>query len=220
MIERYFQPGVRLKWRCPPAGQGGAMDGSVINTPAVSSTTMTYDGLDGDLFQGGPHISTFGLSMGMTIDFDWLAYVRGHTAKIRSNRDVLTGPMSGCLITRWTDGTGNWVGHLGTTDSSADISSRVKSTFADFMPDNTIGFNPVRAWDGNETWAMMGKFKQRPDTGISLALVTPSNDFYSLLLLAISGTHQSQWCVAGCKKMPAMDYHELKFALYGTRPRR
>jgi hypothetical protein len=146
----------------------------------------------------------------MSIPYSWLVYAHGHTTKLSTGNDVLTGPMSGCLITVWTDQR-RYVSHVGTVESSSTVNAKVKSTFAAAMPQNTIGFNPAGAWSFGEIGQKLSTFKNRPTFNI-LALVTSANQFYSILMLKLQGS-QNEWCVGGIKKVPFMSYQALKTAL-------
>jgi hypothetical protein len=221
MIERYFHQGVRVKWSCPAAVSSGTKDGSIVVNPATPPSSMKYDGLDGELVNPGlPHVSTLGLTMGMQIKFSWLCYVLGHTAKISTTGDVLTGPMSGCLITTWSDTAGRWVGHVGTVESSEAVNTLVKTAFANAMPQNVRGYNPAKVWDFSDLASMQKKFKT---TGVApkvMSLVTSSNEFYAIPMFLLMDGKNQNWVIGGIKKVQPMGYNELQFALLGTRPRR
>lgn len=211
MIEKYFRLGVRFKWACPGADPGISKDGSIIDNP-VRTSTMIYDGLDGQLYDlSAPHVSTLGLTMRMNIPHRWLTYAHGHTTKTQLTTDVLTGPMSGCLITLWTDGA-RYVGHVGTVESSPTINLKVKSTFAAKMPKNTTGFNPAQAWDPGEIAKTMSRIKPAPAMKI-MALVTSVGQFYSILMFNLMSGTPNEWCVGGIKKIPSMPYEAIKLKL-------
>ena len=209
MIEDYFMMGVRLKWTFPGDHSTGTKDGSVIQNPARPAGPMIYDGLDGELYNlSFPHVSTLGLSKGMSIPYSWLTYSVGHTSKkMLAAGDVLTGYMSGCLITLWTEGGYRYVGHIGTDDSSPAMSANVKKAFAAYMPRDTTGFDPAAAWDLGEIAPKMARFKNGAEPKI-LALVTTAGQFYSILLFKLHGS-MDEWCVGGIKKVPPMNRDAL-----------
>jgi hypothetical protein len=208
MIEKYFMTGVRLKWTFPGDHSTGTRDGSIIANPPRPAVPMIYDGLDGELYVASPHVSTLGLFKGMRISYNWLTYSVGHTSKMMlAAGDVLTGYMSGCLITRWMENGYRYVGHIGTVDSSETISSNVKKTFAAAMPRDTTGFNPAGAWDAGEIAPKQMKFKSGAEPKI-LALITTADRFYSILLFKLVGT-TDQWCVGGIKNVPPMSRDAL-----------
>ena len=210
MIERYFLAGVRLKWACPAADASGTKDGSIINDPRRNAAPMIYDGLDGELYEGGPHASTVGLSMGKNIPYSWLTYCHGHTTqRLLSAGDILTGPMSGCLIAEWTDQGMRWAGHVGTVESSAAINSKVKQNFGMAMPTQARGFYPDRAWSATEIASKAGKFKTLPRMNI-MALVTSSSQFFSVLMFKLQGGAPNEWCVGGIKRVPPKNAVELR----------
>lgn len=209
MIERYFLKGVRLRWTFPGDHSTGSKDGSITPNPSRPAGPMIYDGLDGDLVDYSlPNVSTLGLRKGMVIPYNWLVYSIGHTSKLMlAAGDILTGYMSGCLITQWLENGYRYVGHIGTVDSSVEISSRVKKAFSAFMPPDTTGFNPAAAWDPNEILPMQRKFKTAAETKV-LALVTTSGQFYSLLMFKLGGA-PDQWCVGGLRRVPPMNRDAL-----------
>jgi hypothetical protein len=209
MIENYFSlTGVRLKWTFPGDDSSGTKDGSIIANPDRGVGPMIYDGMDGELTSpSSTHASRFGLTMGMPIPYRWLFYSVGHTTKrMLAAGDVLTGYMSGCLITLWTDEV-RYVGHVGTADYSAEISKKVKGRFAAAMPANTTGFDPAGAWGPAEIRPKQQKFKLFAEPKI-LALVTTSQRFYSVLLFKLSGAPNT-WCVGGIREVPPMNRDAL-----------
>jgi len=216
MIEKYFIPGVRLKWVKPRDFTGGAMDGSLVDCPAGQETPMIYDGMDGELQGFSPvNVTALGFRMNMPISYSWLSYAPGRTARrMRVAGDMLTGYMSGCLITDWSENGMRYVGHIGTIDGNAVVNARVKSAFAGAMPSQTRGFNPAGAWTRGEITPLMLKFKGGAQERI-FALVTSSGDYYAILMFLLVGK-PNEWCVGGIKKVPPMNRAALHAHL--TRP--
>ncbi len=212
MIEKYFMLGVRLNWNCPTPDTSQPKDGSIFDNPALTAPhPMVYNGLDGELYNlAGPHTSSVGLTPRMNIPYTWLVYAHGRTTRlIRPANDVLTGPMSGCLIANWSSGGNQYVGHVGTIESSESISSAVKTAFAAAMPADTTGFLPANAWDPDgEIKPKQMKFKTVIADPKIMALVTPGGDFYSILTFAMKDKMGviSEWCVGGIKKVTPMDH--------------
>lgn len=214
MIEKYFRDGIRYKWNAPkPLYQ--AMDGTIVDNSGVTPL-MIYDGLDGELVDPELrmfNVSTLGLVMRMPIQYVWLDYNLGRTARCAVGPyDILTGFMSGCLITRWTDRGVSYVGHVGTVENKPDVNRNVKGIFARAMPANVTGFNPAAAWDLGDIQLKTRPFKQTP-FGKIMALVTTTGDFYSILMLQIQ-VGGTDWCVGGIKKIPPLNrdgvYLELR----------
>lgn len=209
MIEKYFSRGIRFKWTEPTQDASGSKDGSIIDNPHRPASALVYDGLDGELYKiGGVNVTTLGFRMGMRLNYSWLVYSHGRTTRISTPNDVLTGPMSGCIIAVWTEQGRRYVGHVGTVESSEVINQKVKGTFGSMMPQNTIGFNPAAAWNPSEIRSLMSKFKKLPAFRI-MALVTTANQFYSVLMFKINGT-TTEWCVGGNKKVSSINYQALK----------
>lgn len=212
MIEKYLLKGIRLKWQAPSAHTLGSKDGSVIEDPVKSEAPMVYDGVDAALGLGLPHVSTLGLTMNMNIQHQWLTYSHGHTTKRALGAgDVLTGPMSGCLIAQWTE-MGRWVGHVGTVEANPMLNQKVKQGMALTLPDQASGFYPDKSWDPTEIMPLLqsaqtvSKFA-RPTI---FALITSTGQFYSVLMFHMGG---NEWCVGGCKKANATSAMELKLRL-------
>ncbi|MCX6252071.1 MAG: hypothetical protein NTX61_15145 [Bacteroidetes bacterium] len=213
MIERYFCKGIRVKWNCPKAYVGGAMDGSIINDPVQVRAPMLYDGIDPALGLTLPHVSTMGLNIGMPINFAWLNYVHGHTSRrLLSAGDVLTGPMSGCLIAEWTDRGMRWVGHVGTVVGSDAINKKVKQQIGIALPTQARGFYPDKEWGGADIPPLQSQIQSFDKFARFeiFALVTTTCDFYSILMFHLGG---DKWCVGGCKKVAAKNALELRGTL-------
>ena len=121
---------------------------------------MVYDGLDNTLinadFNARPP-SSLGLTMGLSIQYSWLDYAPGRTAKFRAgNKDILTGLMSGCWLVRWVDQGVTYVAHVGTVNNKT-TDDAVKRTFAAEIQTNMTasGFNPAAAWSPNDQFPLM-----------------------------------------------------------------
>lgn len=211
MIEQYFKLGIRFKWNIPLSDTSGIKDGSIIDNPQRPPSHMFYDGLDGNLFSPVlQNVNAMGLTMRKSIPHSWLVYSAGHTTKMSATNDVLTGPMSGCIITVWKEKGKRYVGHVGTVDDGGvgvTINQKVKAKFADDMPQNTIGFNPALAWNPGEIMPLLRRVKQGAAIHIT-GLVTSNDQFYSILLFRLNGVNE--WCVGGCKKVAPMDYQAIK----------
>lgn len=217
MIEKYFKPGIRLVWMKPNDGPA-SMEGKVVDS-RQTATPMTYDGLDGELINPlfmQVNVNEFGFTKGMTIDYDWLDYAPGSTAKKPlGTKDILTGYMSGCIITKFTMGTTDYWGHVGTIDSLPDVSKKVRENFGKVMGPGTVGYDPFGVWSNNEIEQVRSKFKSRPKASI-MALITTTGDVHSILVLAIPKTvdvidpnkviaiKQDNCCVGGVKPVPQM----------------
>lgn len=213
MIEKYFQQGIRFKWNCPKAHTTGKKDGSIVNDPVRASAPLKYDGIDAALGVTLPHSSTLGLSPGKTVNYSWLSYMHGHTSRrLLSGGDVLTGPMSGCLIATWSDRGMRWVGHVGTVVESGSINKKVKQQIGTALPTQAAGFYPDKAWGAGDIPPLLQKAQSvskfaRPDV---FALVTTSGTFFSILMFHLGG---DEWCVGGCKRVQPKNAAALRHKL-------
>jgi hypothetical protein len=215
MIDRLFVKGARYLWTPPAAITTQPMDGAIVVTPAAPPGLMTYVGLDGEIVDRGlPHVSTLGLSMNMPIQYQWLSYIHGRTAKINTTSDVLTGFMSGCWIATWTDATGHWIGHLGTVESAGKNqppNTTVKQQFASQMPNNVQAYKPSDWWAFHEIMVIANESKAYPEAKI-LSLVTGNGELFSILMLRRMN-EPSIWVCGGKKLANAVAHGELAAAL-------
>ena len=210
MIEKYFRAGIRYKWT-KPRDAIGPQDGTIVESKEAA-TPMVYDGLDGQLidpFLLQTNVSTLGLKMRMPIQYAWLDYAPGRTARLPIGPyDVLTGYMSGCIIAHWSDKGLRYAGHVGTIDNP-NVDRQVKRTFAFAMSKDTKGFDPFGAWPNNEIAAAVGKIKPMPQAKI-FALVTTQGEFYSILMLSLPN---NEWCAGGIKQVPPISHDQLKLRM-------
>lgn len=211
MIEKYFKAGIRFKWAKPPDAIG-PLDGTIVDSKG-NPTPMIYDGLDGQLINPQlmqVNVSTLGLTMRMPIQYAWLDYAPGRTARLPMGPyDVLTGYMSGCIIAQWSSKGVRYAGHVGTIDSRPDVNRPLKRTFAFDMARDTKGFNPLGAWQANEIRSILGKIKPMPEARI-FGLVTTHGEFYSILMGAFTN---NEWCVGGIKKVQPILHDQLKLMM-------
>ena len=207
MIEKYFLEGDRFAWNMPAAVESGVnRDGKVVDSIRAASP-MTYVGLSdvvGTQLMSS-HVSSFGLKLGMAITYDWCDFATGRTArKPLGGKDILTGPMSGCYITRFSSGGGSFVGHVGTVGVPA-VDALVKRTFGATMPQDATGFNPFHAWQND-----MADVSRRHGKAIQfVALVTTSGEFYAIAMMPDT-KKLGEWVCGGTKKVPALSYAQLR----------
>jgi hypothetical protein len=110
-------------------------------------------------------------------NFMWLPWEPAVVTEVQvAAVDVLTGPMSGCWITRYPRGGNTYVGHVG-TDTDPVKTAAAKAAWNGFtgpLPGGTAtGFRPLNDWAG-----------PIPNTGgnkgMIYALVTAAGLFYSV----------------------------------------
>lgn len=206
MIENQFKLGVMFEWS-KPSNVDGPRDGAIVNGEA-SSPQLKYVGLgavvDPALMQY--HVKMYGLEMNAPTQYQWLNYVPGRTARASMGKqDLLTGPMSGCIIAKWNDKGTNYIGHIGTVESDAKVNKDVKAKFTESVTTKgNTGFNPASSWDLNECLQLMQKvgISNRPDI---FALVTTSGQMYSIAMVKMDAKDgANRWYCLGCKKMDAV----------------
>jgi hypothetical protein len=211
MIEKYFRTGIRFKWT-KPRDAIGPLDGTIIDS-TQTATPLIYDGLDGQLKD--PHlmqvnVSTLGLTMRMPIQYAWLDYAPGRTARVPIGPyDVLTGYMSGCIIAYWSSKGVRFAGHVGTIDARPDVNRPLKRTFAFAMSPDAKGFNPLAAWPEGQIRSLAQQVKPYPQSNI-FGLVTANGAFYSILMLSLSN---NEWIVGGIKSVPPISHDQLKMMM-------
>jgi hypothetical protein len=171
---------------------------------------MVYTGIDGRIKKTTAQMladSRVGLRVGARIPYTWLAYAPGRTTRLSANGDVLTGPMSGCIIPVWSEKGRRYVGHVGTAEVKKQ-NDRVKAIFATQMLQNTIGFNPGSGvWDATQIGGIVAKFKGW-SKWIQVALVTDINQCFSILMVQVK--QPDLWCCGGIRPVTEMDYEDLR----------
>lgn len=222
MLERYFQKGIRLKWT-KPGDRGCPVDGASVlyNTPPKP---MIYDGLDNTLINRAFNVnlpSSIGLTMRQSIQYSWLDYAPGRTAKFRAgSKDVLTGLMSGCWLARWTERGVTYVAHVGTINNKA-ADDRVKKAFAAEIANNRTltAFKPSAAWGPNDQLPLIQEQVQgaiaagpkanqgRPGT---FGLITTTGQFFSVFMFMVGN---GEWVVGGCKPVVATGHAQFLNAM-------
>lgn len=114
-------------------------------------------------------------------NYQWLEWRPGFVSEVVQNHtDVLTGPMSGCWVTRYTRGGQQCVGHVGTEHTrTSDNSVAAKKAWNDFRGlggGSVSGFNPFNDWQGAYPQMVAGK-EGAPKV---FGLVTANGEFFSV----------------------------------------
>ncbi|MDF9796091.1 hypothetical protein OKW21_001354 [Catalinimonas alkaloidigena] len=234
MIEQRFRSGVRYLWN-KPNDTFGPLNGAIVPNVGVA-TNLSYDGLDGHpavidplLLLGNP-ANVLGFAVGMVnVPYTWLDYAPRRTARVAIGvNDILSGYMSGCLIIRGTYGGAMSAFHVGTIDgddaASRESNRTVKQQFAQNLPADATGFNPLAAWPAPDITAVQTNLGG-PANSVSriFALMTTVGTFYSILMLNVKdNTQQWQnpagrryWCVGGIRQMAPMNRIMLMARLVG-----
>jgi hypothetical protein len=142
-------------------------------------------------------------------NFKWLPYYLGDISNTDLTCDVLTGPMSGCILVSYKDAAGSpRVGHVGTVSGDpGGINGQVKTLWNTFATNNAAlvvgGFNPIDATipilpaqKGDSGWEAWGLF-------------TTGGDFYTIHVWTQSTT-RDDWRVAAVHKRPSMTLAQLQ----------
>ena len=142
-------------------------------------------------------------------NFKWLPYYLGDISNTDLTCDVLTGPMSGCILVSYRDLGGTLrVGHVGTVSGDpGGINGQVKALwngFATANPGNIVGgFNPIDA-------AIPILPAQKGDSGWEAwGLFTTTGEFYTVHVWTQSTT-RDDWRVAAVHKRPSMTLAQLQ----------
>lgn len=209
MLETYFKRGAIFQW-ARPRNPIVPPDGTLVDS-ANPATVMTYIGTAADLGFGTHMEPAFtqgyraanGMNPGMQVRYKWLDYQPGRTARIQiRNRNVLTGPMSGCPILRWQAGGITWVGHVGTIFGNAAVNALVRAAIQPQLPPTATGFNPAGAWPYGDLAANIIPGKPFGAAEV-LAFVTSHGRFYATAFHSVSGKHDMKWC-AGSRLVPPL----------------
>ncbi len=146
-------------------------------------------------------------------NFKWLPWYQGDISETVLDRDVLTGPMSGCILVSYRDLGGlTKVGHIGTitvTDTMpATINTNVKgvwNAFALAHPANVIGgFNPVGAAVPVHPPAQPGD-----QVGQTWGLFTTNGNFYAVQVW-VQGGHPIVYRIAAVHQIASMTLAQLQ----------
>lgn len=210
MIEKYFKKGVRFRWQ-KPADVAGPQNGAIVDGMRPTAA-MTYIGLGHvvDPVLMGVHVATIGLQMNVPVQHKWLEYALGRTARVPIGPyDVLTGFMSGCIITRSNEAGLNYVAHIGTVVGNPVVNAAVKQAYAAAMPGQATGFNPADGWSFQELAAMQGELNNYNPAKIC-ALVTTTGRFFSVAFISDGN---NEWTCLGCKPCVAVPGLAIKARL-------
>jgi hypothetical protein len=113
-------------------------------------------------------------------NFNWLEWRPGLVSEVATHgTDVLTGPMSGCWITRYMRNGVQCVGHVGTehtrTSANSVAAKLAWNGFRATAAGIVTGFNPFNDWNGDYPLPKTGEGSAKV-----FALVTSAGLFYSI----------------------------------------
>jgi hypothetical protein len=145
-------------------------------------------------------------------NFKWLPWYAGDISETALDRDVLTGPMSGCTLVSYVKAGVVTVGHLGTVTVTpsipATINTNIKAvwnTFANAHPlDVRGGFNPVSAAIPGHPAAQPGD-----SAGQTWGLFTTGGQFYAVQVWVQTGTANT-FRIAAIHLVPSMTLATLQ----------
>lgn len=191
MLERYFKKGAVFEWTRPQTNivppDGALMDKQRHSTPMKFLGTAAELGFSNLMDTTLPpnYFSGVGLRPGTTIQYKWLDYAPGRTARVElRTRNILTGPMSGCPILHWQQGANTYVGHVGTIFGNVAVNRLVKASIQPVLPPTAKGFNPAAPWPPGQIALMMGGNARLSGPEI-LAFVTSGGLFYSTVFYSL-----------------------------------
>ncbi len=136
-IDVYFEAGMKFNWTKPEDGhaifpgavfpdrggiENGPADGLVVASEKPA-TVMNYMGIH-PAATGSRRLPRV-INGIRQIEYRWCDYTPGRTTTIALNHagksyDIITGPMSGCLVTTWRNGQNIYASHSGTSDKKSD----------------------------------------------------------------------------------------------------
>lgn len=141
-------------------------------------------------------------------NYQWLEWLPGFVSEVSQfNVDVMTGPMTGCWITRYVRNGLQCVGHVGTyMDAANPLSIAARASWNAFAaPGGAItGFNPQNGWVGPFPAAIQG------DGAFKIfAIVTSAGDFWTIFTYAdVTGANRVR--IAGKQLIPSASLATLQ----------
>jgi len=148
-------------------------------------------------------------------DFAFLKYVPGHVTAAQLSRPILTGPMSGCYLCRFTEDGKSYISHIGTVNTPTDQGTiAAKNAWISFIGrsavSNVSGASPFDLFPntdfsahqpkGGRVPTVLGYFDGTNNYGMLFAQV-PSNVPNAVL----PGVLQ----IVSVKPMPLMSWAEI-----------
>ncbi len=145
-------------------------------------------------------------------NFKWLPWYQGDISETVLDHDVLTGPMSGCILVSYRSGGVITAGHIGTITVTATmpatINTNVKALwngFANAHPADVIGgFNPAGATVPAHPPAQPGD-----QVGQTWGLFTTNGDYYAVQVW-VQGGHPIVYRIAAVHLVPTMTLAQLQ----------
>ncbi len=145
-------------------------------------------------------------------NFKWLPWCAGDIAETTLDRDVLTGPMSGCTLLYYRRGGVLKAGHIGTVTVTAalpaTINTNVKAVwnnFANANPGDVLGgFNPVGATVPGHPPAQPGDVG-----GQTWGLITTNGLFYAINVW-VQNAPPNTYRIAGVHPVQSMTLPQLQ----------
>lgn len=139
----------------------------------------------------------------------WLPYYEGHISVTTLDYDVLTGPMSGCDLVRFTHLGHASAGHLGTVLGNATLNTSVKNLWNNFATNNPAdvqgGFNPF----GNTVPLPPAANGHGDSVARIWGLITTAGVFYSVQVY--QQLHQANYYrVAAVHQVASLTLHQLQ----------
>jgi hypothetical protein len=125
-------------------------------------------------------------------NYQWLKWVQGSVSEVPQNGvDVLTGPMSGCWITRYMRNGVQMVGHVGTDMDAGNVNSiAAKAAWNGLVAAGgaaATGFNPTRDYLAL-TPALPASKTGENGAPKFFALVTAAGNFFTICTFNIAHT--------------------------------
>ena len=134
---------------------------------------------------GAPSIPPKFTDTNVPWNINFLEYIPGEVTTVKLMRPVLTGPMSGCYLFRYTVG-GSRIAHVGTHDLGPDapLSIRAKSNWKAYLAQSgatsVVGASPADFYDTSELGpAQVGRMGGVPQV---YGLFEPSGNSYAVML--------------------------------------
>ncbi len=143
-------------------------------------------------------------------NFKWLPWYEGDISETELDCDVLTGPMSGCILASYRRGANLMVGHIGTVTVSEaapqSINDNVKNLWNQWAlanPAGIRGFNPVDRSLPVHPPAVGGDSK-----GDTWGLFTTTGEYYAVQVYIQNNVNHYR--IAAVHPVTSMSLHQLQ----------
>lgn len=178
-----------IKYTVPSFRTGTTLPTSGIVTDQTDTVALQLHDVIG--LVGGPQGRQIKASPRVW-NFTFLRYVPGYVTVAPITGPVLTGPMSGCYLCRYTEGNTRYLAHIGTKDSPDDPGTKAaKQTWKTFVArpevSEVTGASPANLYTLAELMAVMPRGSAPP---VVLGYFDPMGEAYAMAFSQVASNVQ------------------------------